>query len=1309
MFKLSRKRLIIRTCVVSVFLVAFLSTMAFFIIKNKAESQTSAASNKGPSEYGNQVVFTKDSKHPNIAYGAQNVTTGYFTVTNKTQGDREIGHAYCIEPGVKYGPADYGSKPPAGWANQYPDENWNDEHWHITNIDSLPVAHSTDKVNKMILIMYLNKTTTKNSKVIELKNDIFGRFIRNYNAADRDGDTERSEYAYTHAILGWIYKQGDYGYGLSTEQKNQMDNVEAILQNKTQDPDNEAWKRAQKYSLFVVRGARTDNYQDAAWIEPYDKTEDLTFNKKDQDTNTPQAGTSFNGIRVGVYNVSGRAVYDPDPDVDALFKDRALVRSGTLENGATSITFKDLPAGEPDAPAKTVKYLIREIPSSISEIPKTIDELGDPTGQFANDYYIIGSQPGEIKLVSGTPQTITVSNRLRFGSVTIIKVDEDTGTCNEKLSHAKFNLVKITNNNEEVIATKQVDSTCSAKFEQILVGSYEIREVGAPEGYVALSSGIPFTIPQNGKFDLTPADFPQLKIPNERLGSVTIKKVDKDTGACNEKLSHIQFKLVKINNNNEEVIATQGLDNTCSTTFANIRKGRYDIREVDGTVPEGYVPLSSGVGFTIPEDGKYDLTPADYPKFTMVNETKRGDVTFIKKDDNGNVMANTIFKLERRENNRTVERHILVSDQNGVVNTQASFNPHTNNTNGYDAPFSNHETITYNGSGIWFAIDPSNYNTVTNPRDDGGALPLGHYYIEELACDANFFCTDLINESVEFDITENGQLVQLTKGTDQTGVWQNDCVNFTIETTATDKTDGDHYIEAGQDTVIKDHVEYCAKKNFTFTITGILMDQSTGQPLLIDGNPVEQTREITPTEDCGTIDIDFPINTSDLAGHSIVVFEKLYYKDEVKASHEEINDPNQTIDIISLGTMATDNTDNDHYVETGEQTEIKDTVSYCLKAGRTYTLTGTLMDKATGDPLLIDGAAVTKSQEFTPTTDCGTIDMIFTIDSSALAGTTTVVFEKVSENGREIIVHEDIEDDDQTITVIDLGTTAVDNADEDKFVEADEETEIKDIVKYCLREGHTYTLTGTLMDKATGEPLLVDGQPITETLEFTPEEACGEIEMIFKVNSSALAGTTTVVFEKVSENGREIIVHEDIEDDDQTIDIISLGTTVEKNADGTKIFPVNADVTIKDTIKYCLKPGLEYTLKGTIMDRTTGNGILVDNKPVEQTITFTPEETCGEVEMTFTFNTTNLGGAKLIVFETLYLDNEIILEHKDLDDEPESFDIELPVPETGFTTKSSSDSGSSSSSVVMIALVAIAPFGIYAFSRHLARKRFLNR
>ena len=624
----------------------------------------------------------------------------------------------------------------------------------------------------------------------------------------------------------------------------------------------------------------------------------------------------------------------------------------------------------------------------------------------------------------------------------------------------------------------------------------------------------------------------------------------------------------------------------CNASFANLPYGTYELKEV--AAGRGYALDTTPRTFTIPENNNATIA------YTFENQPIRGDITFTKKDTNNNTpMANAVFEISSITANYT-ENHIVVADANGVVDTRDSVNPHTNNTNGYDELYYASETpIAYANYGTWFGKD-MNGNPIP-ARNGVGALPYGTYLIQELKCDTNMFCTHLNNEKKTFTISENNQVVNLNDaGSDS---WGNDCAEFSLSTTATDNADGDHYLEADSETVIKDVVAYCAKKNYTFTIKGILMDKATNQPLMVNGNTIEQSVEISPdTEDCGTVEMLFPVDSSELAGKSIVVFEKLYYKNEEKASHEDINDENQTVVVVSLGTVAVDNEDEDKIIIPGEETVIKDTVSYCAMAGKPFTITGVLMDKTTGQPILVDGQPVTQKVSFTSEQDCGTVEMIFpAIDTTVIAGHPIVVFE-------------------------------------------------------------------TLNKVIPGEP----------------EE--------------------------------KITSHEDIDDEDQTVYPISISTTVQPNEDGTKIFPHDEEVTITDMVHYCLQPGLEYTVKGIVMDKSTGNGILVDSQTIEQSVTFTPTEACGEFPMYYTFNTKDLSGAKLVIFESLYYNDKLLIEHKDIENELESFEIDIETPDTGFVTKNEIiGGGSSHQEFLIIGVIAMIPVGIYAFSRYQARKRFYNR
>ena len=164
-------------------------------------------------------------------------------------------------------------------------------------------------------------------------------------------------------------------------------------------------------------------------------------------------------------------------------------------------------------------------------------------------------------------------------------------------------------------------------------------------------------------------------------------------------------------------------------------------------------------------------------------------------------------------------------------------------------------------------------------------------------------------------------------------------------------------------------------------------------------------------------------------------------------------------------------TENTRRIPAGEVTLI-DTISYKnLKVGETYKISGVLMDKETGEPLLVGEQQVTAELEFTPTSSEGSVELTYTFDGSALAGKSVVVFEDLYQGENVVASHADITDEGQTITFGKpaIGTTAT--IDGEKTAVPAEQITITDTVEYSgLTVGQEYKLTGVLMDKETGEP-----------------------------------------------------------------------------------------------------------------------------------------------------------------------------------------------------------------------------------------------
>ena len=364
--------------------------------------------------------------------------------------------------------------------------------------------------------------------------------------------------------------------------------------------------------------------------------------------------------------------------------------------------------------------------------------------------------------------------------------------------------------------------------------------------------------------------------------------------------------------------------------------------------------------------------------------------------------------------------------------------------------------------------------------------------------------------------------------------------------------------------------------------------------------------------------------------------------------------------------------DGEKTAQPAKQITITDTVEYSgLTAGQEYTLKGVLMDKETGEPLLLNDQQVTSEATFTPAEPNGTIDVLFTFDASALTGKAVVVFETLFQGETEIASHEDIEDEGQTVTFVEgpkIGTTAT--VDGQHTAAPSGEVTIVDVVAYSgLTPGETYKVSGILMDKATGEPLLVgeDQAQVTAEVEFTPESSDGTVELTYTLDASSLAGTSIVVFETLYSDGVEIAAHADINDENQTVEITepekpTLGTTATVNGHHTA--DPTGEITIVDVVEYTgLTPDGTYTISGVLMDKATGEPLLLDGAIVTAEVEFTPESADGTVELTYTLDASALTGTTIVVFETLY---------SDINDEAQTITIN---PKGGLLIQKTSEDG----------------------------------
>lgn len=792
-------------------------------------------------------------------------------------------------------------------------------------------------------------------------------------------------------------------------------------------------------------------------------------------------------------------------------------------------------------------------------------------------------------------------------------------------------------------------------------GTYYVKELVAPKGYLIDEEIHTVTVTSGGANTLSVSDDPAF----DPIG-VVLKKVDADTGEAVQQgegsmqgaTYRIKYFDVSMDNDPEESghVAERYWD------FETNEKGMFLFEEeffVGGDEfyysPSGEVSIPIGT-ITIEEivaPTGYRLEDVIHVRQIAVNEQATGVQSYNVPISNEEIIRGGV-SIHKND----IETGVNVAQGNTTFNG-VEFTIYSEN----EAQVYVNENLYNKGEAVDTLVVVEGI-----AKSNNDLLPYGTYSIKETKEPVGYFGTD---EVKEFSIREDGVIIEfhndegffnqikrgdldLTK-VEETTMQRMENIPFQI----TSKTTGENHI------IMTD-------------INGYASTHSDWNPHSQNTNRGDTSEdgvwfgELSALDDKkGALPYDTyiieEVRVENNTDHNIFEpFEIIISRDSHTVGLGTVT--NEQHD-IQLETTAYDKEDKDKIVSAGEEVTIVDTViASNLTLGQEYTIKGILMDKSTEKPFESFGKTVESETTFTATAKEVTVELEFTFDSIDITEETTlVVYERIYSGGWELATHTDINDEDQTVVVkpIEIDTEATDQLTGEHETSIGGEINIVDKVTYTgLIVGREYTLKGVLIDKTTGEEFLIKGEKVEAELMFTPESSDGYVELVFTFDSKHMSDDSTiVVFERLYRENRLVATHTDIEDEDQTVVVKKIEIKTEATDSVTKdhIGLLEEELTIIDTVSLIgLVPDLEYTIKGVLMNKETGEEFLVKNEDNEETsvtteLIFTAQERNEVHELNFTFTGENITkDMSLVVFEYLYLGEDLIAKHDDIDDEDQT-------------------------------------------------------
>ena len=637
----------------------------------------------------------------------------------------------------------------------------------------------------------------------------------------------------------------------------------------------------------------------------------------------------------------------------------------------------------------------------------------------------------------------------------------------------------------------------------------------------------------------------------------------------------------------------------------------------------------------------------------------RGDANWIKSDIDGYSIPYIPYLVSFVSNGNVIEKHVILADANGNINTFERGNKSATTVNTLDQYYDGNGNYTgpLNDTAasvnIWFG-NINNYPNKSVVNDYRGSFLVGQYKIEELHC-AN-------NEGQEM------QEADLTVTKDRSKVDPGKIIidlDIIPKSEALDVTSDSTSLTIGNEVSVNDHVELTHVKaghKYRLVTRAINVKKDGTTEVLGESDPYDFVAEQTASTQTTYIEFDNTFNINSLnaePGSYVALVDYLYQWIEtenkysttpIMTHNEEMNVESQKLLVPEVTSKVTNTITKSRIGSLDPKSNIVDEITYKNLGNKSfYTFNIWLVDDDNTIVKDVNGNECKYSKEFyidnrndavklvNGNALTGPVNGTFTFETAGWdpwvidkdSGSVHVVANFVDTFYNTVTVEHntDLKDEDETVRYLEIGTTASSSSGKRGIIPNNVEAELVDIITYTnLAEDVHVEVEGTIVEKESKKVVT------TKTEEYDLEKTYGadepkQITMNFKFDSTPYAEKKLVVFEKVYliVDGERVLIsdHSDINDDKQTVRVPNIHTTLNSvvKHSNYKVTKNYGEISLIDYVTYKnVKPDEEYTMTCVLKDKVTGEDVYdIEGNLVTETITFTPEEENGVVEVPMTF------------------------------------------------------------------------------------------